>query len=110
MWKTLIWNDMALVSELLYQYLLDWLCPAMEAEYKALYGKGSEGGKLKGWKGKWDKQVMQHRIDRLEQMIFNFYQRVCQDVRLEILVENPYDACETMFSCILDKFNELKRK
>lgn len=28
---------MALISEFLYQYLLDWLCPAMEAEYKRLY-------------------------------------------------------------------------
>lgn len=32
---------MALISEFLYQHLLDWLCPAMEAEYKRLYDKRS---------------------------------------------------------------------
>ena len=34
---------MALVSEFLYQHLLDWLCPSMEAEYKRLYSKGKDG-------------------------------------------------------------------
>uniref|UniRef100_A0AAU8AY47 NAT SF protein n=1 Tax=Dulem virus 40 TaxID=3145758 RepID=A0AAU8AY47_9CAUD len=33
---------MALVSEFLYQHLLDWLCPAMEAENKKLYGETCE--------------------------------------------------------------------
>ena len=46
---------MALVSELLYQYLLDWLCPAMEAGYKRLYSKRSDGGNFNG--EHWHKRV-----------------------------------------------------
>lgn len=65
-----------MVQESVYTTLLSWLCPAMEAEYKALYAKGSEGGKLRGWKGKWDKQVMQYRIDRLRTVVRRL---ICED-------------------------------
>ncbi len=61
---------MALVSEFLYQYLLAWLCPAMEAEYKRLYSKGKDGGKLRGL-GKYDKNVYQGRVDRLRAIVIS---------------------------------------
>lgn len=35
--------------------MLDWLCPAMEAEYKQLYGKRSDGGNFNG--EHWHKRV-----------------------------------------------------
>lgn len=64
-----------MVKETIYTYLVAWLSSAMEAEYKRLYGKlsdGSEsrdGGKLRSWKGKWDKQAMQYRVDRLRTVV-----------------------------------------
>lgn len=59
-----------LVSEQIYCYLLDWLCPAMEAEYKRLYSKGKDGGKLRGL-GKYDKNVYQGRVDRLRAIVIS---------------------------------------
>lgn len=64
-----------MIKETLYEYMLSWLCPALEAEYKKLYGKrldGEEtrdGGKLRSWRGKWDKQTMQYRVDRLRTVV-----------------------------------------
>lgn len=66
---------MALISENLYRYLVEWLCPAMEAEYKAEYGKGKDGGKLKGL-GKYDKNVYQGRVDRLRTIVRKL---ICED-------------------------------
>ena len=80
---------MAMVNESTYTYLLSWLCPAMEAEYKAFYAKGSEGGKLRGWKGKWDKQVMQYRIDRLRTVVRRL---ICEDKMKRFLSDGSKSA------------------
>lgn len=84
-----------MVNESTYEYLLSWLCPAMEAEYKRLYGKRSdgeetrEGGKLRGWKGKWDKQVMQYRIDRLRTVVRRL---ICEDKTKRFLSDGSKSA------------------
>lgn len=71
-----------MIQESVYTALLSWLCPAMEAEYKSLYGKLSdgyesrEGGKLRSWRGKWDKMAMQYRVDRLRTVVRRL---VCED-------------------------------
>lgn len=84
-----------MVNESTYTHLLSWLCPAMESEYKRLYGKRSdgeetrEGGKLKGWKGKWDKQVMQYRIDRLRTVVRRL---VCEDKMKRFLSDGSKSA------------------
>ena len=62
---------MAMVNESTYTSLLAWLCPAMEAEYKRLYSKGKDGGKLRGL-GKYDKNVYQGRVDRLTAVVFSW--------------------------------------
>lgn len=79
---------MALVSEFLYQYLLDWLCPAMEAEYKRLYSKGKDGGKLRGL-GKYDKNVYQGRVDRLRAIVRNL---ICEDKMKRFLSDGSKSA------------------
>lgn len=72
---------MAMVNESTYTYLLSWLCPAMEAEYKRLYSKGKDGGKLRGL-GKYDKNVYQGRVDRLRAIVRNLiceaYRKACR--------------------------------
>lgn len=84
-----------MVQESVYTSLLSWLCPAMEAEYKRKYGKltdGSvsrEGGKLRGWKGKWDKQVLQYRVDRLRTVV---RQLVCEDKVMRFLSDGGRGA------------------
>lgn len=47
----------------------------MEAEYKRLYSKGKDGGKLRGL-GKYDKNVYQGRVDRLRAIVRNL---ICED-------------------------------
>ena len=42
----------------------------MEAEYKRLYSKGKDGGKLRGL-GKYDKNVYQGRVDRLRAIVIS---------------------------------------
>lgn len=79
---------MALVSEFLYQHLLDWLCPAMEAEYKRLYSKGKDGGKLRGL-GKYDKNVYQGRVDRLRAIVRNL---ICEDKMKRFLSDGSKSA------------------
>lgn len=78
-----------LISEKTYEHLLSWLCPAMEAEYAELYGKGRDGGKLRGWKGKYDKQVMQYRIDRLRTIIRKL---ICEDKTRRFLSDGSKSA------------------
>lgn len=64
-----------MIRESVYTWLIEWMVPAMEAEYKSEYGKTSsgestkDGGKLRSWKGKYDKQVMQYRVDRLRTIV-----------------------------------------
>lgn len=79
---------MALISEFLYQHLLDWLCPAMEAEYKRLYSKGKDGGKLRGL-GKYDKNVYQGRVDRLRAIVRNL---ICEDKMKRFLSDGSKSA------------------
>lgn len=79
---------MALISEFLYQYLIDWLCPAMEAEYKRLYSKGKDGGKLRGL-GKYDKNVYQGRVDRLRAIVRIL---ICEDKMKRFLSDGSKSA------------------
>lgn len=53
-----------MTSERVYESLLEWLCPAMEAEYRERYG-GTRESALRKWRGKYDKAQQQYRVDRL---------------------------------------------
>lgn len=79
---------MAMVNESTYTYLLSWLCPAMEAEYKRLYSKGKDGGKLRGL-GKYDKNVYQGRVDRLRAIVRNL---ICEDKMKRFLSDGSKSA------------------
>lgn len=54
-----------MIPESLFVNLLAWLCPAMEDEYKRLYGSQRDGGKLRSWRGRYDKMAYQFRADHL---------------------------------------------
>lgn len=77
-----------MVNESTYTYLLSWLCPAMEAEYKRLYSKGKDGGKLRGL-GKYDKNVYQGRVDRLRAIVRNL---ICEDKMKRFLSDGSKSA------------------
>lgn len=79
---------MSLISEKIYEYLLSWLCPAMEAEYKRIYSKGKDGGKLRGL-GKYDKNVYQGRVDRLRAIVRNL---ICEDKMKRFLSDGSKSA------------------
>lgn len=79
---------MAMINESTYTYLLSWLCPAMEAEYKRLYSKGKDGGKLRGL-GKYDKNVYQGRVDRLRAIVRNL---ICEDKMKRFLSDGSKSA------------------
>lgn len=84
-----------MIKESTYTNLLEWFCPAMEAEYKKLYGKRldgeetREGGKLRSWKGKYDKQVMQYRVDRLRTVARHL---ICDDQMKRFLSDGSKSA------------------
>lgn len=84
-----------MISEGLYTVLIEWLCPAMEEEYKRLYGKLSdgsdakEGGKLRSWRGKWDKQAYQYRVDRLRKVARRL---ICEDKMKRFLSDGSRSA------------------
>lgn len=63
-----------LVSEKLYQYLLTWLIPAMEEDYKQRYGELRRGNVLRGL-GKWG-PIQSWEVDRLRTVV---RQQVCND-------------------------------
>lgn len=77
-----------MISEQTYSYLVSWLCPAMEAEYKRLYSKGKDGGKLRGL-GKYDKNVYQGRVDRLRAIVRNL---ICEDKMKRFLSDGSKSA------------------
>lgn len=81
-------NDM-MVQESVYTSLLDWLCPAMEAQYKTLYSRTREGGTLRSWKGKYDRQVLQYRIDRLRTVVRRL---ICEDKMRRFLSDGTKSA------------------
>ena len=84
-----------MTNESIFTYQLSWLCPAMEEEYKKLYGKLSngsesrEGGKLRSWKGKWDKMAMQYRVDRLRTVVRRL---ICEDKLKRFLSDGSKSA------------------
>lgn len=90
---------MALVSEFLYQYLLDWLCPAMEAENKKLYGETyvykTKNGQTKTYEntlkgsGHSDNMVLQWRVDRLRTIIRRL---ICEDKMKRFLSDGSKSA------------------
>lgn len=90
---------MALVSEFLYQHLLDWLCPAMEAENKKLYGETyvykTKNGQTKTYEntlkgsGHNDNMVMQWRVDRLRAIVRNL---ICEDKMKRFLSDGSKSA------------------
>lgn len=90
---------MAMVNESTYTYLLSWLCPAMEAENKKLYGETyaykTKNGQTKTYEnilkgsGHNDNMVMQWRVDRLRTIIRRL---ICEDKMKRFLSDGSKSA------------------